>query len=279
MNIIDWMLNVAAVFLWIDWRSDRTARPQPTVSIASTVRPAGSGKRRGLGSLAVLIVILLVRPLFYHSLGPAVEWTASTNFVAIAIPWRSDLLGLIYIYSTLSFLIALGFYYSWLFLVAAVNRTASTPEEEVMHRFVRGQLGWLHRIPWWLKLFVPSVAAAAGWIGLSFLLVQLELIPAAQSGRALAGQAGAFAIAAVLTWKWLLIFIFLTHMLNLYVYLGTHPIWPYLSALARKLLFPFSFLRFGKIDLSPVIGAAAVFALADLVLKPLVIAIFQRNIV
>ncbi|MGZ8938630.1 MAG: hypothetical protein ACXW32_05405 [Limisphaerales bacterium] len=280
MNIIDWLLNLAGVFLWIDWRSGRTGRPQSALSIASALRPTNRGPGRGLGSLAALAAILLVRPLFYHSVGPAVNWAASINFLAISIPWRSDLLGRMYLFSFISFAVALGFYYTWLLLLAAVNRpTGTVAREEVMPRFICGQLGWLDKIPWWLKIFTPSIVAALGWMLLALLLVEIGLLPVMQSPDALRGQAGAFAVAALLTWKWLLIFIFLVHLLNLYVYLGTHPLWPYLSAAARTLLLPLSFLRVGKVDLSPIIGIALVFALTELFLKPLVIDIFRRHIV
>jgi uncharacterized protein YggT (Ycf19 family) len=279
MSIVDWILNVAAVFLWIDWRSGRGARPQSALSIASTIRPADHSRARGLGSLATLFVILLVRPLFYYTIGSAAEWTAATNFLAISIPWRSDLLGLMYIFSTLSFLKSLCFYYSWLFFVSAVHPLPSTPEEEPMSRFIRAQLAWLDKIPRWLKLFVPSLVAALAWILLSFLLVELELLPSAQKPGAVRGQAAAFALGAILTWKWLILFILLVHLLNLYVYLGTHPIWPYLSSIARKLLYPFSFLRIGKIDLSPIVGILALLAFCELFLKPLAIDLFRRNII
>lgn len=280
MNIVDWILNVACLFLWIDWQSGRSARPQSALSIASAVRPVDRTLTHGLGSLATLMIILLLRPLLYFSIGPAIQWTASLNFLAISIPWRSDLLGRMYLFSTLSFAVMLGFYYSWLLFLGAVNRkTISATEEDVMDRFVRGQLGWLDKFPWWLKLLTPSVGAALSWVVLSFLLLAIDLLPQTQSPGALRGQAGAFALAAVLSWKWLLIVLFLVHSVNLYVYLGTHPLWAYISGTARKLLLPFSFLRFGKFDLSPIVGVFAVFALAELLLKPLVIEIFRRHIV
>ena len=280
MNLINWILNIACVFLWIDWRSGRTGRPQSVLSIASALRSTARDSTRGLGSIAALLAILLVRPFFYYSIGSAVNWTGSLNFLAIAIPWRSDLLSRMFLFSTLSFAISLAIYYSWLLLLAAINRPAGTAAaEEVMHRFIRGQLGILYRIPWWIKLLLPSFVAAVSWMALTILLVDLDLLPATQSSRALRGQAGAFALAAVLSWKWLLIVIFLVHLMNLYVYLGTHPIWPYLSETARKLLLPLSFVRIGKFDLSPVIGIAVVFLTCDWVIKPLVIDIFRRNIV
>jgi hypothetical protein len=280
MNLIDWILNLAGVFLWIDWLSARGGRPQSALSLASTVRPAGGSGGRSLGSFAALAAILLIRPLFYYSVGPAVSWTAALNYVAAVIPFRSDLLGRMFIYSTLSFAGALGVYYSWIFLLAAVNGAGRlAPEAEPMHRFIRSQLGWLDKIPWWLKVFVPSIAAGVAWMLISLLLVELELVPEAQSGSSLRGQAAAFAVAAVLTWKWLVIGIFLLHMLNMHVYLGTHPVWPYISGTAGKLLYPISFLRVGKVDLSPIVGAVAVYAMAELFLRPLVVDVFQRHIV
>jgi hypothetical protein len=280
MNIIDWLLNIACVFLWIDWRSGRIGRPQTALSIASALRHTGRPSSRGLGSLAALFAILLIRPLFYFSIGPSINWTGSLNFIAIAIPWRSDVLSRMYLFSTLSFLIALGIYYSWLFLLAGVNRhRGPINDEDVMHRFVRGQLGLLDRIPWWLKLFIPSLVAAIFWMLLSILLVELELIPPTQNPNAMRGQATAFALAALLSWKWLLVFIFIVHLLNLYVYLGTHPVWTYLSASARIVLYPLSFLRVGKFDLSPVVGIAIVLLVTELFLKPLVIDLFRRHIV
>ena len=280
MNIIDWLLNIAGVFLWIDWRSGRIGRVQSALSIASALRPTNRSSSQGLGSLAALAAILLIRPLFYYSVGPSVNWIASLNFLAISIPWRSDMLGRMYLFSFISFALALGFYYSWLLLLAAINRpTGTVAREEVMPRFIRGQLGWLDKIPWWLKLIVPSIVAGLGWMALAFVLVEIDLLPEMQNPQALRGQASAFALAALLAWKWLLIFIFAVHLLNLYVYLGTHPVWPYLSSAAQKILLPLSFLRVGKVDLSPIVGIIAVFVITELFLKPLVVDIFRRNIV
>jgi hypothetical protein len=274
MSLIDLILNLAGVLLWMDWRSSRTGKIQSALSIASAVRPADRSLGQGYGSLAFLLAILLLRPLFYYSIGPSVSWTPTLDFLAVSIPWRSDLLGRMSLFSTVSFALALGMYYAWLLLLSAVNH--KEPDTDLMDRFVRGQLGWLEKVPWFLKLLIPSVVAGLGWFGLGTLLLEMELIPTVRNPNALWGQAGGFALAAFLTWKWLLVVLFLVHLLHIYVYLGTHPIFPYISRTSRKILFPFSFLRFGKIDLAPVAGIAAVIAVADLLLKPAVIKILQR---
>lgn len=272
MNLVDWILNIAAIFLWMEWRSTRSAKPQSILSIAGTIRQAGRSPGHGIGALAGLILVLVVRPAFYYTVGSAANWIPTLNFLAISIPWRSDLLGRMYIFSTLSFLKVFGYYYAWLLLLGAVNRRLT--DEDRIQRFIRGQLGWLEKIPWWIKLILPSLVAALAWVALLQLFVALELIPdAAQNG--VWGQATAFALAAPLVWKWLLVGFFLMHLVSIYLYLGTHPVWVYVGLTSQKLLAPFFFLRSGKLDLSPIAGFAAVFVLTKWMLEPLVLDIFN----
>jgi len=274
MNLVDWILNIAGIFLWMEWRSARSAKPQSVLSLAGTIRQAGRSPGQGFGPLAGLILLLGARPAFYYTVGSAANWIPALDFLAISIPWRSDLLGRMYLFSTLSFLKVLGYYYAWLLLLSAVNR--QLPDDDRIQRFIRGQLGWLEKIPWWIKLFLPSVAAALAWVFLLYLFVAMELIPeVAENG--VWGQAAAFALAAWLVWKWLLVGFFLVHLVNLYLYLGTHPVLVYIGTTSRKLLAPFFFLRSGKLDLSPVAGLALLFVLEKWLLEPLVLAIFKAN--
>jgi len=272
MNLVDWILNIAAIFLWMEWRSTRSAKPQSILSIAGTIRQAGRSPGQGVGALAGLILVLAVRPAFYYTVGSAANWIPTLDFLAISLPWRSDLLGRMYLFSTLSFLKVFGYYYAWLLLLSAVNRRLT--DEDRIQRFIRGQLGWLEKIPWWIKLILPSLVAALAWVALLQLFVALELIPAAaQNG--VWGQATACALAAPLVWKWLLVGFFFVRLVGLYLYLGTHPVWVYIGLTSQKLLAPFFFLRSGKLDLSPVAGFAAVFVLTKWLLEPLVLDIFK----
>src|SRR5262245_59060699 len=105
MNLIDWILNLACLFLWIDWRSGTLARhPHSVLSLASAVRPAERRIGTGWGSLGVLLLILVIRPCFYYSIGSKLLWTPQFDLLAFSLPWRSDLLGRMYLYSTISFL-------------------------------------------------------------------------------------------------------------------------------------------------------------------------------
>jgi hypothetical protein len=64
----------------------------------------------------------------------------------------------------------------------------------------------------------------------------------------------------------------------LYVYLGRHPVWEFISQAARFLLWPLSFLRFGKVDLAPLAGLGVVLALCEFAIRPLAIHVFQQFI-
>jgi len=275
MSLIDWILNLAGLFLWVDWRSGTLAKqPQPVVSLASAVRPAEQRIGTGRGSLAGLLAILLVRPCFYYTIGSKLMWTPKLDLFSLSLPWRSDLLDRMYLYSTISFLLAFGFLYSTLFLLSGINR--AVPDSDPIQRFIRLQLGWLERIPWFLKFFLPSVAAFLCWSCAAPIFGWLDLLPDAWPQRAIWGEALAFAVAAVLSWKWTLLFLLFLHLLNFYVYLGTHPIWNYIGMTSRRLLKPLSFLTLARIDLAPVAGAALVLFLSEFVVKPSVIQIFRK---
>jgi hypothetical protein len=275
MSAVDSILNLALLFLWIEWRAARLVRrPQSVLTLASTVQPAEHRMGSGLGSLAALICILLVRPWLYHSIGSKLLWTPELDLLTLSLPWRTDLLDGMYVYSTATFLLTLGWFYSALLLLSVINR--NMPDSEPIQQFVRLQLGWLESVPWPARLFLPLLVAGLAWAATAPLLVKLGLLPALPPPAALFGQALAFSLAALLSWKWLLIVLFLFHLVNTYVYLGVRPIWPYITATAQTLLKPVSFLTLPKLDLAPALGIGLVYCAAEFAVRPAVVRIFQQ---
>jgi hypothetical protein len=277
MNLIDWILNFAALFLWIDWRAGRANRqPQRVISLASALRETSRRGARGWSSLIGFAALVVLRPFFYHSIGSAVDWTPVMDLLAISLAWRSDILARMFAYSTITFSLTLGYYYGCVLFVSATN--ANAPESEVMHRFVRAQLGWLDKLPWFLKMVLPFVLVAMAWAAAVPLLVWLEIMPSPPGAEVPWAQAGILSLASILAWKWLFIVLFLLHALNTYVYLGTHPMWAFVTAVSGKLLRPLSWLRIGKLDLAPFAAIALVLALAELLVRPLAFRLFERTL-
>jgi hypothetical protein len=277
MDLIDFILNIAAVLLWIDWRSGRVVARGPTragISIANSLRPTEKSRLRGWGSLGALILLLFVRSYFYAVLGSNSSWTPRIDLVAISIPWRTDLPLRMLAYSLLSFGCFLGIFYSWLLLLSVVHR--GNGENDVVHRFVELQLGWLTKLPWVLKLILPLAGTGLAWAAISPLLRYWQMIPAPKNAAHVWEQAALFCVAGLLLWEWLLIAFFAIHLLNLYVYLGSHPFWRYVSQTASIFLLPLKWLRFGKIDISPLLGALLVFWISERVIAPFVFNAFQR---
>ena len=93
MGWIDFILNVAGLLLWLNWRSMGFA-PVPASAknplLRTLKRPeVRRGKRWfyliGLGAL------LLFRPVIYRHVGSALDWTPHLQLNVLSLPFRSDL--------------------------------------------------------------------------------------------------------------------------------------------------------------------------------------------
>ncbi|MSU64387.1 MAG: hypothetical protein EXS31_18690 [Pedosphaera sp.] len=265
MAVIDAILNLVCVLLWLNWRSQKFPNPATLsgITLATALRSAGPPATRTWSSPGMLIAVLLIRAVAYHEIGSAVNWTATLQLGALSLPFRSDRFMRIILFSTLSFGVWLFGCYVWLMLLSVVNR--GLPSNDPQQRLVRGLLGLAEWWPSAVKLLMPAMVAAFGWIFVNPLLYKMGLIPASVSEWQLICQALLLACATCLLWKYLLVGLFLIHLINSYLYLGNHPVWQYISHSANRLLKPFRILplRLVKVDFAPVIAIPLVLAAAE----------------
>jgi uncharacterized protein YggT (Ycf19 family) len=265
MGLIDFILNIAGLLLWLNWRAIPFAAPaRPGASLASTLRPAGRPPPR-VYCLAWLIALLGVRAVVYWQLGAQIGWSPRIPLGPVTVWFRSDVLGRMFLFSVLSFGVTLGFFYLCLLLLSWVH--AQTTDADPAQRLVRAHLGWLDRWPGAMKLALPLLFMALVWCLLHPLLVTLSIVPAeVNSPWVVVAQGAVIGLAAYLVLKFFLVAVFALHLLNSYVYLGEFPLWNFVNITARELLRPIKWipLQAGKIDLAPVFAIVVVLLCAQL---------------
>src|SRR5579859_2278709 len=130
MTLIDFILNLAALMLWLNWRArrfDPLVRTRP-VTLIGTLKRTETRYWLGWQMGAVLILLLAGRALFYWIIGAPVDWTPKVDLGLISLAFRSDLLRLDLIYSVISFVRLLIVFYFWLLVLATINRDVTEPD-------------------------------------------------------------------------------------------------------------------------------------------------------
>lgn len=263
MSLIDFILNVAGLVLWLNWRAiPLTVQAPPGVSLASALRRAGPPRPR-LYYLAGLIVLLAGRALLYWQLGGPIRWDARIPLGPTTVWFRSDVLGRMALFSVCSFGVALGIFYLCLLLLSWINGPVA--ETEPGQRLVRAHLGLLDRWPSAIKLLLPLLFTATAWCLLHPWMARAGLVPQnAHAGWRVLAQGMVLGLAAYLALKFFLAGIFVLHLLSSLVYLGELPLWSFVNTTARGLLRPLQWLplRAGKIDFAPILAMALVLCAA-----------------
>jgi len=243
MGCVDFILNLAGLLLWLNWRSirfDPLGRRTPA-TLMGTLRPATPRKNRRWHLLVFIAGLLLLRAVIYWWIGSEARWTGQLDLGVVVLSCRSDWFVRILVFSFFSFGLTLGIFYAWLLLLSLL----AGPEP--FHRLVKIPLGRVDGWPRWAKIILPFAVTAVLWWFTSWLLGRLQILPAAAAAwrfqQSLVIGAGSY-----LSWKYPLGAILLLHLLNSYIYFGKHPFWKYVNATAQTILRPLEKipLRAGK---------------------------------
>ena len=264
MGLIDFILNIVALLLWLNWRSicfDPLAKRVPT-TLVGTLRPAEPRRLKGWRWVLGLALLLVIRALLYRAIGEPVHWTPKLDLGVVVPALRGDRLELDLLYSVLSFLRLGVIFYFWLLVLAAINHR--TLEPDPLLKLVRLHLGRIARWYWAWGIALLVLLAAVLWVGVQPVLVHLDMASRPLSTAHLAEQGLLVGLGLFLTLKFLLPALLLLYFISSYVYLGTNPFWDFIAASARNILGPLQMLRVGKLDLAPLAGIALVVLLLHL---------------
>jgi uncharacterized protein YggT (Ycf19 family) len=260
---VDFILNLAALLLWINWRAvqfDPLHKRKPATLIG-TLRPAGSPRARHWQLLAVIGGLLVVRALFYWQIGSAMNpvWAGKLDLGVTVLAFLSRSFGRMLLFSVCSFGLTLGIFYLWLLLLSIL----AGPEP--LYRLVKIPLGRVDGWPRPVKIILPPVVTALLWWLASWLFAWLAIIPQPLSMAHRIEESLLIGLGSYLVWKFPVGALLALHLLNSYIYFGKHPFWNYVNATAQTLLTPLRKipLRLGKMDFAPAVGIALTFLLAE----------------
>lgn len=264
MSLIDFILNLAALLLWFNWRAARVdplALATPS-TLAGTLRRAGKSTFTSWHLPAVIGGLILVRAIFYWLIGDAVKWVGLLDVGVISVPFRSDRFGRMLLYSILSFGVVLAVFFIWAVILSCLQ--PATADANSLRGLLRSQLGRVERWPWGIKLLLPFLVISVLWWLVSWPLTYWELLPPSVSLGQRTGQAALVGIGSYLAGKFLIVGALALNLVSSYVFFGRHPFWPQLEEIARRLLVPLRFLplRIGRFDFAPLLGIALVLLFA-----------------
>ena len=256
MGAIDFLLNVAGVLLFLSWRSvrfDPLIKATP-VTLIGTLKRTEPRRIKGWQLAPGLLCLIVLRAWLYEFIGAPADWTPRLNLELVVLAFRGDVFSTVLLFSCLSFVRAIVVFYFWLLVLALINRSRTEPDPIL--KLVRLHLGRAVRWPWPLQLLIPVLVVIALWLAVYPLLVRLGLMAAAKSTGHLFEQGVLVALGLPLSLKYVLPGLLLLHLVSSYVYLGSNPVWEFVSATAANLTAPLRRLplRWAKLDLAPVLG-------------------------
>jgi uncharacterized protein YggT (Ycf19 family) len=262
MPALDFILNCAALLLWLNGRSRRlTNLPSvPGIALIATLKSAQRRPAERWPSHLVLAILLLARAILYWQVGTSAHWMPTIPLGPITLHFRNDMFMPMLLFSLLGFVLFLAVFYFSLVILAAMNRGAR--ENNTWLALIRAHLGPLAHWPAPLLLFMPFVVTFLSWLALGPVFGWLQVAAPTSSFNQLAKQALVIGLSAWLPWAYLIGGLFTLHFLASYVYFGRAPFWNFVHASARQLLRPFASLplRVGKLDLAPLLGLALMIA-------------------
>ncbi len=263
MPVLDFILNCAALLLWLNGRSRRlTNLPSvPGIALIATLKSAQRQPTKRWPSHLALAVLLSARALLYWQVGTSARWMPSLPLGPITLHFRNDMFMPMLLFSLLGFLLFLAVFYFSLALLAVVPRGAT--DSNPWPALVRAHLGLLARWPAPVLVLMPFVVAFVFWLALGPVFGWLQLAAPAASFTHLAKQALVIGLSAWLPWAHLVAGVLALHFVASYVYFGRAPFWNFLHAAARQFLRPLAALplRLGKLDLTPLLGLGLLIAI------------------
>lgn len=256
VGFLDFILNLSALLLWLNWSYLRLSPREPVasgISLAGTLRTTAAPRVPSWPYLAGLIALLLIRAVVYFTIGSNLRTNMTLSLGIVPIAFNPRLLLRMFLFSGLSFVVFAGMFYFGLILLALVNRRVT--EADTCLRLVRLHLGRAHRWPTWVQVMLPGAIAGLFWAVVFPLLEWLGLFPEHASTLGYWLRMGLFVLYAYMSWVPPLIAVLLLYTLASYVYFGDSAFWNFVQVSGSNLLGKLR-LQSRRIDWAPLAALA-----------------------
>jgi len=269
MELIHLFLNTLCLLLWFDWRTARISEAIPArpATLGGALNRTGGGSSKRNSSLLLLAAILLLRPVLYNALTHGATWTPLTELYVISLPWRSDDVWRMLLFSWVSFGQWMLVAYAWMAALVRVNHMRG--EDDPTHRLLHTQLGRLNRLPLAVRLALPALVVCLFWMTFAGLFAKLGMIPVPKSFFHVLGQSMVLGVWHLLIYRWLLVGLLAVHLAQLLVFAGEHPWLRYPRLAARSFSSRFNFMRLvlGRFDATDLALIAAITVGSELLIR------------
>ena len=268
MGIVDFILNLAGLLIWLNWRSNRV---DPMIkrlpaTLMGTLRPtatrnltplASAGHYHGIAAVARAdLLVALPQNAGKVNLGLVVIWfNGHAHANSHWIPWIE--FSHMVFFSFFSFGLLLGIFLLWLLILSLL--AGPMP----IHGLVTIPLGRVDGWPRWAKIILPFLVTASLWALIGWGLGWLQILPPISLAGRLE-QSVVLGLYSYLQWAYPLEAILILYLLNSYIYFGKHPAWKYINVTAQTLLRPLRQLplQAGRVDFAPLVGMTLIFLAA-----------------
>ena len=259
---MDWLhgiLNLIGLLFWISWRAGTMARPRPANTMAGPSVRQGPVFRHSWMYLEALVILLLLRAVFYNQFGPGLDWIPSLNLLNEVPHFRSDWFPRALAYSVISF----GRWLVALYFCLALLSTLRPDEDDPTNwrEFLASQFSVFGNLTPWLHWGLAGLLALGVHYGESYWMTALDLrLQTGDEPRRLMALIALDLRTAI----YLLMGLIGLYLLNSYVYFGEKDFWKNVNAAGTRLLTPLKPvpLVIGKIDLAPFIALALAYGLS-----------------
>ena len=259
---MDWLhgiLNLIGLLFWVSWRAGTMPRPRLANSVAGPAPRQGPVFRHSWMYLLALVLLLLLRAVFYNQFGPGLDWIPSLNLLNEVPFFRSDWFPRALAYSIISFARWLVGLYFCLALLSTLQPDGK--ESPQWRDFLSSQFSFLGSLTPWLHWGLAASLSLGVHYGESLWMMHLNLrLETDDETLRLLALLALDLRAAV----YLLMGLIGLYLLNSYVYFGERDFWKTVHSSGKRLLSPLKALPLviGKIDLAPIIALGLAYGLS-----------------